>query len=183
MVPFVKYLRIGRAALLLILPLLVSFSAPSNVERAYLESYLPIAKQESQRSGIPVSIKLGQALLESNSGSSVLAVRANNHFGIKCKSDWTGPRYFYTDDDRDEFGNLVPSCFRMYDSAKGSYQDHSDFLVESERYAELFELPRSDYKAWAEGLMKCGYATDPAYARKLIRKIEQHKLFAYDKQD
>ena len=167
-------------AIVLAVPLLISFRPTLDLEREYVKQYLPIAIEESQRSGIPVSIKIGQALIESGSGSSILAKRANNHFGIKCKSSWTGSRYFYTDDDRDEYGNLVPSCFRMYDSARNSYADHSDFLINSARYNALFNIPASDYQAWAEGLMKCGYATDPMYARKLIRKIEQHQLFTYD---
>ncbi len=148
-------------------------------DQEYISSYAELAIQEEQRTGIPASIKLAQALIESNGGRSVLATRANNHFGIKCKSYWTGKRYFYTDDDRDTDGNLVPSCFRMYESVESSYMDHSNFLTGSERYEELFTYEATDYVAWAEGLRKCGYATDPGYAKKLIRVIERYRLDGY----
>lgn len=163
-----------------LIPLFLSFGSPADPGVIYIEKHLDLAIQENKRSGIPVSIKLAQAIVESGNGKSILASRANNHFGIKCKSSWTGPRYFYTDDDRDEYGNLVPSCFRMYPSPEDSYRDHSDFLMGSERYDALFNLESGDYKGWAEGLLTCGYATNPAYARKLINKIEQYQLYKYD---
>ena len=161
-------------------PLFLSFGDAVDPGMMYIKDHLELAQVEHKRSGIPVSIKLAQAILESSNGKSILASRANNHFGIKCKSSWTGPRYFYTDDDRDQYGNLVPSCFRMYPAPEDSYRDHSDFLMGSERYNSLFELESDDYKGWAEGLLKCGYATDPRYARNLMRKIEQYKLYEYD---
>ena len=154
----------------------LSFSTVDLTDELYIDQYSGLALAEEARSGIPASIKLAQALIESSGGRSVLATRANNHFGIKCKSYWSGSRYFYTDDDRDSDGNLVPSCFRMYDSAESSYTDHSNFLTSSERYDILFATPANDYKAWAEGLLKCGYATDPSYAKKLIKVIEKYRL-------
>ena len=131
-------------------------------------------------SGIPASIKLAQALVESDAGRSVLAKRANNHFGIKCKSWWTGGQYFYADDDRDARGRLTASCFRIYDSAEESFIDHSAFLRNSERYARLFEVPITDYQSWAEGLQACGYATSHNYAKELVAVIEKYKLQTFD---
>ena len=171
---------IVRIFLIATIPLFLSFGSPADPGMMYIETHLDLAIQEHNRSGIPVSIKLAQAILESGNGKSILASRANNHFGIKCKSSWTGPRYFYTDDDRDQYGNLVPSCFRMYPTSEDSYRDHSDFLMASERYDKLFELDPDDYRGWAEGLMECGYATNPSYARNLVRKIEQYELHQYD---
>jgi flagellum-specific peptidoglycan hydrolase FlgJ len=170
----------SRIILIITLPLILSFGKPSDPGELYIQTHLELAKKESRRSGIPVSIKLAQALVESGNGNSILASRANNHFGIKCKSSWTGPRYFYTDDDRDEYGNLVPSCFRMYPTPEDSYRDHSDFLMASMRYDSLFQLDSRDYQGWAEGLRLCGYATDPRYTKSLLKKIEQYKLYNYD---
>ena len=146
----------------------------------YVEEHKELAISEMHRSGIPASIKLAQAIVETNSGRSVLATRAKNHFGIKCKSYWEGPRYFYTDDDRDDNGNLVPSCFRMYDSVEDSFRDHSDFLVNSERYALLFDGGSRDYVHWATGLQQCGYATDTNYSRRLMSIVEKYNLDAFD---
>jgi flagellum-specific peptidoglycan hydrolase FlgJ len=171
---------VHRLFYLLLASLFFSFGTIEDAQILYIKSHLPLAIKEQLRSGIPVSIKLAQAFIESKGGTSVLANRANNHFGIKCKSYWTGPRYFYTDDDRDVDGNLVPSCFRMYDSAKDSFKDHSDFLMHSDRYNELFTYEKSDYMKWANGLSKCGYATDPNYANKLIEVIEKYALQRYD---
>jgi flagellum-specific peptidoglycan hydrolase FlgJ len=165
---------------LLLASMLLSFGTIEDAQVIYIKSHLPLAIKEQKRSGIPVSIKLAQAFIESNGGKSVLASRANNHFGIKCKSYWTGPRYFYTDDDKDTDGNLIPSCFRMYESAEDSFEDHSDFLMNSERYHELFTYDKSDYKKWANGLLKCGYATDSKYAIKIIEVIEKYSLDQYD---
>lgn len=165
---------------MLLASLFLSFGSIEDAKVVYIKSHLPLAIKEKQRSGIPVSIKLAQAFIESNGGTSVLASRANNHFGIKCKSYWTGPRYFYTDDDRDADGNLIPSCFRMYDSVSDSFEDHSNFLMQSDRYNELFTYEKSDYKKWANGLLKCGYATDSRYANKLIAVIEKYALQQYD---
>lgn len=147
---------------------------------AYIDSYSSLAKDEMHRSGIPASIKLGQAIVESNAGRSILAKRANNHFGIKCKSYWTGQKYFYADDDRDVNGNRIESCFRFYASSVESFKDHSSFLTQSERYAPLFELQKTDYKGWAYGLKECGYATDVTYARKLTSVIERYELHRFD---
>ena len=121
---------------------------------------------------IPASITLAQGVLESAAGRSELALRANNHFGIKCNG-WTGRRSYHDDDERGE-------CFRAYDNAYQSYVDHSVFLSTSQRYRRLFDLKRTDYKGWAKGLKACGYATSPTYATKLIEIIETYKLYQYD---
>jgi LysM repeat protein len=125
-------------------------------------------------SGIPASIIMAQACLESGNGNSRLAVEANNHFGIKCHNSWTGPTIRHDDD-------ALQECFRKYDNPEGSYSDHSDFLRYRDRYAFLFDLPRDDYKAWAVGLKQAGYATNPAYAELLIRIIEENMLYELDK--
>lgn len=158
----------------------LSFGESEQAENAYILKYKELAISEMARSGIPASIKLAQAIVESNSGRSLLASRANNHFGIKCKSWWEGACYYYTDDDRDQRGNLIPSCFRRYSSPFESYTDHTSFLQSSERYASLFSFLPADYRGWAEGLSKCGYATDPDYARKLIHTIEKYRLHQFD---
>jgi hypothetical protein len=138
----------------------------------YIAQYAPIAMKEMQRTGIPASIKLAQGILESGDGNSRLAVRANNHFGIKCH-DWKGRRIYHDDDERGE-------CFRRYRSADDSFKDHSDFLTGRSRYAFLFDLSPTDYAAWAAGLKRAGYATHPDYDRLLIRIIEENQLFLYD---
>lgn len=124
------------------------------------------------RAGIPASITLAQGLLESGAGTSELATEANNHFGIKCHGDWNGPTMGHDDDKPNE-------CFRVYESAEQSFEDHSDFLLRK-RYAPLFELDITDYKGWAKGLKKCGYATSPTYAQKLTAIIERYGLYKYD---
>ena len=139
----------------------------------YIEKYADLAVSEMQRTGIPASIKLAQALLESANGNSDLAVAANNHFGIKCHSSWTGRTILKDDDAKDE-------CFRVYRTVYDSYKDHSAFLVNGRRYAFLFELSPTDYKAWARGLSKAGYATNPNYAPLLIRIIEDNELYKFD---
>jgi LysM repeat protein len=126
-----------------------------------------------QRTGIPASITLAQGMLESSYGRSTLATKGNNHFGIKCHSSWTGAKIFHDDNRRGE-------CFRAYNSALESYRDHSEFLVNGSRYSGLFTLSKTDYKGWAHGLKKAGYATDPKYAHLLIGKIEEYGLHAYD---
>lgn len=148
----------------------------------YIENYKALAIEEMQRTGVPASIKLAQAMVESGSGTSILANRANNHFGIKCKVEWGGGKYYYMDDDFDAEGNPVASCFRSYDSALDSYRDHSDFLISRDRYHTLFKLNKTDYKGWAEGLSRCGYATDRSYAAKLKAKIEKYKLYLIDQE-
>ncbi len=140
----------------------------------YIESYKEIAMDEMRNTGIPASIKLGQGILESGFGNSDLALVANNHFGIKCHG-WTG-RTFYKDDDH------VNECFRAYDDPRQSFTDHSEFLTGRSRYAFLFELDILDYKAWAKGLSKAGYATNPRYPQLLIGVIERNQLYEFDQQ-
>lgn len=140
----------------------------------YISRYSPIAVSEMLRSGVPASITLAQGLLESSYGQSYLAVQGNNHFGIKCHSDWQGERVFFDDDQPHE-------CFRKYPSAEQSFADHSDFLRYKSRYAFLFDYKPDDYSSWAYGLKKAGYATDPSYASKLIKMIETYKLDRFDK--
>ena len=152
----------------------VSLSARSHQE-IYIERYAEIAVSEMYRSGIPASITLAQGLLESGYGRSELAVKSNNHFGIKCHNGWQGGRVYHDDDAKGE-------CFRKYDNPEDSYRDHSDFLRYRDRYKFLFDYKITDYKAWAYGLKKAGYATDPAYPSKLIKLIEDYKLYQYDTQ-
>lgn len=142
-------------------------------QETYIDKYSKLAVEEMQRSGVPASITLAQGLLESDSGLSPLAVKANNHFGIKCHKDWKGGTMYKDDDKKNE-------CFRAYPSVEMSFRDHSDFLRYSDRYKPLFELRSNDYKAWAKGLKKAGYATDPAYPAKLCRTIEKYKLSRFD---
>ena len=142
-------------------------------QAAYIEKYSAIAVEEMYRSGVPASITLAQGLLESDCGRSELAVKGNNHFGIKCH-DWKGRRIYFDDDRRNE-------CFRKYTHAEASFKDHSDFLRYRDRYKFLFDLNPTDYKGWAYGLKKAGYATDPAYPKKLMRLIEEYDLTRFDK--
>jgi flagellum-specific peptidoglycan hydrolase FlgJ len=166
--------------LFLVLFVCVSFSYPEESSNNYIDQYKELAVVEMYRSGIPASIKLAQGLLESDSGKSELAVNAKNHFGIKCKSYWTGASYYHKDDDRDHSGKIVDSCFRAYNDVVDSYVDHSNFLMFSGNYNTLFDYQKTDYQSWARGLKYCGYATDPSYAEKLIKKIEEHNLAQYD---
>ena len=138
----------------------------------YFNQWGEVAMQQMIQYRIPASITLAQGVLESAAGKSELALRANNHFGIKCNG-WTGRRSYHDDDERGE-------CFRAYDNAYQSYVDHSVFLSTSQRYRRLFDLKRTDYKGWAKGLKACGYATSPTYATKLIEIIETYKLYQYD---
>lgn len=160
-----------------------SFSGPEDsrkVEWFYIERFAPLAVEEMHRVGIPASIKLAQAVIESNSGRSDLAIQSNNHFGIKCKSWWKGQSYYHKDDDLDARGRLMESCFRAYADIESSFRDHSDFLKSSPNYIPLFKLDPTDYKGWATGLKSCGYATDKSYADKLIRTVETFQLYRYD---
>lgn len=141
----------------------------------YIEFFKAKAINEMQLFGIPASITLAQGILESGSGRGRLATQANNHFGIKCH-DWTGPRIFHDDDTEQE-------CFRKYDNPNQSYRDHSLFLANRRRYENLFRYNSNDYKSWAKGLKKAGYATDPKYAHKLIALIERYELYRYDKKN
>ena len=138
----------------------------------YIKTYSALAIEQQKKYKIPASITLAQGLLESGAGQSDLARRSNNHFGIKCHSDWRGGRVYHDDDLRGE-------CFRKYKRVEDSYEDHSKFLKRS-RYDRLFQLKITDYKGWARGLQKCGYATDRAYANKLIKVIEDYELYRYD---
>lgn len=138
----------------------------------YIDNYKGLAILEMKRTGVPASIKLAQGILETESGNSDLVRRSNNHFGIKCKSNWKGEFVFHDDD-------ALGECFRKYGSAEESYADHSNFLKNSSRYAFLFNLQPTDYKGWAYGLKKAGYATNPKYPAILIRYIEQYNLNEY----
>ena len=140
----------------------------------YVSNYMDMAISEMHRTQIPASITLAQGIIESNFGNSYLARNANNHFGIKCHTTWTGDKVYRDDDTKGE-------CFRAYPSDYDSYIDHSDFLLRK-RYASLFDLPLSDYRSWAKGLKKAGYATDPTYAEQLIFVIEKYNLNQYDLQ-
>jgi len=147
---------------------------------SYIEQYKYVAIDEMERSGIPASIIMAQAIVETNAGTSNLARKSNNHFCIKCKEYWTGDTYFSPDDDKDANGNIVPSCFRQYGSVLDSYSDHSDFLMQTEHYKGLFGYDKTEYIQWAKGLQLCGYATDPDYADKLIKTI---RLYGLDELD
>ena len=139
----------------------------------YIDTYKDIAIAEMKRSGIPASITLAQGILETESGNSDLVKKSNNHFGIKCKSSWTGESVTHTDDAPNE-------CFRKYSSAWDSYKDHSDYLKNTSRYASLFQLGATDYKGWAYGLKRAGYATNPRYPEILINNIERYNLQQYN---
>ena len=157
--------------LLMLLSVLMTY-AQSHQEK-YIERYSSIAVSEMYRSGVPASITLAQGLLESGYGRSELAVKSNNHFGIKCHNGWQGGKVYHDDDAKGE-------CFRKYDDPEDSYRDHSDFLRYRDRYKFLFDYKVTDYKAWAYGLKKAGYATDPTYPTKLIKLIEDYKLYQFD---
>ena len=141
----------------------------------YIERYYKISVEHRKKYGIPASITLAQGLLESGAGQSRLAREANNHFGIKCGNSWTGKTIKHDDDKKKE-------CFRKYKKAEDSYTDHSKFL-KRKRYESLFKYKVTDYKSWAKGLRKCGYATDKKYADKLIKIIEEYKLYRFDSDD
>jgi len=145
-------------------------SAQTPIE--YIAKYHSDAQHQMKKYGIPASITLAQGILESASGTSKLAVEANNHFGIKCHTNWTGEKVYQDDDAQGE-------CFRKYKSVDESYEDHSLFLKKP-RYEELFLLKSTDYKGWANGLKKCGYATNPKYPEQLIDLIERYQLYSYD---
>ncbi len=150
----------------------VSYGQNSDIIRNYIDTYKDLAVSEMQRTGVPASITLAQGIHESGAGLSKLSLSSNNHFGIKCKSNWTGESVRHDDDARGE-------CFRKYPSAEDSYKDHSDFLRTSQRYASLFTLDPLDYEGWARGLKNAGYATNPKYPQVLIRLIEDYRLQDY----
>ena len=147
----------------------ISQEAPNENIIKYIEQYAALAVKEMERTGVPASIKIAQGIHETNAGKSDLVLQSNNHFGIKCKSSWTGEKVYHNDDEEGE-------CFRKYDNATASYLDHSDYLKSQPRYAFLFEYDTNDYAAWAWGLKKAGYATNPIYAQTLIKYIEAYQL-------
>lgn len=160
--------------LLVLMTVLLSIGAAKNPKLDYIDKYSDLAIKEMKRTGVPASITLAQGILESNAGQSVLATKGNNHFGIKCHNDWRGKTMKMDD-------NAPKECFRVYPNAEASFRDHSDFLRSRDRYKSLFELKQTDYKGWARGLKKAGYATDPGYADKLITLIEDYELYRFDK--
>jgi len=139
----------------------------------YIKNYSEIAKEEMIQYGIPASITLAQGILESGAGRAELSKKSNNHFGIKCHREWTGERVYHDDDELQE-------CFRKYKDPKYSFRDHSLFLTQRSRYQSLFKYKKDDYKSWAKGLKKAGYATDPKYPNKLIAIIEKYNLDSFD---
>jgi hypothetical protein len=145
-------------------------------ERAknYVKQYAAYAIADQRSTGVPAAVTLGQGILETEAGLSELMVKANNHFGIKCKNNWQGETFLHTDDAKDE-------CFKKYASAQESYHDHSAHLLKNPRYKILFTYSQTDYAKWAHGLKKCGYATNPKYAYQLIKIIEEYRLqeFSY----
>jgi hypothetical protein len=147
----------------------LSQEAPNENIIKYIEQYAALAVKEMERTGVPASIKIAQGIHETNAGKSDLVLQSNNHFGIKCKSSWTGEKVYHNDDAEGE-------CFRKYEDAKASYLDHSDYLKSQPRYSFLFEYDANDYAAWAWGLKKAGYATNPIYAQTLIKYIEAYQL-------
>lgn len=142
----------------------------------YIDTYSKIAVDQMKKYKIPASITLAQGILESGAGKSMFAKETNNHFGIKCHTDWKGNRVYKSDDGPND-------CFRSYRRVEESFEDHSKFLSGRVRYSELFQMSITDYKGWARGLQKCGYATDKSYANKLIKLIEDYKLYQYDKKE
>jgi LysM repeat protein len=148
---------------------------PSYSTISYIDKYKSVAIEEMNAYGIPASITLAQGLIESGNGNSSLAKYANNHFGVKVTSDWKGKGYYKDDDKRND-------CFRVYNDARESYKDHSEFL-KRKRYSALFELDKNDYKNWAYGLKQAGYATNPRYPEMLINIIEKYKLYEYDQSE
>ncbi|MFT3946719.1 MAG: glucosaminidase domain-containing protein [Agriterribacter sp.] len=162
------------AIIILIAGIIISATASAQNANIiqYINTYKFIAIKEMQRSGVPASIKLAQGILETQAGTSDLVQRSNNHFGIKCKTAWSGNKVYHDDDERGE-------CFRAYSNAEDSYKDHSDFLRNSTRYAFLFNLDPEDYEGWARGLKKAGYATNPKYTQQVIKYIEDYNLNLY----
>ncbi len=162
--------RIG--LLFALLPVFCSHAQQAEVISNYINTYKDLAIAEMQRTGVPAAIKLAQGIHETTAGTSKLVLKSNNHFGIKCKTNWAGESVTHDDDARGE-------CFRKYPSAGDSYRDHSDFLKNSQRYASLFTLDPADYEGWANGLKKAGYATNPRYPLVLIKLIEDYHLQDY----
>lgn len=170
-------MRISTLFIIVFTLLSVSLLLPAQTNRnrayvSYIDQYYSVAERQQKEHGIPASIILAQGLLESGAGQSSFAKESNNHFGIKC-NDWNGDKIYHDDDKKGE-------CFRKYDQVLDSYEDHAAFLKNRSRYAFLFKLNPTDYEGWAHGLKKAGYATDPAYAYKLISIIENYNLHQYD---
>ncbi|MBL7726458.1 MAG: glucosaminidase domain-containing protein [Dinghuibacter sp.] len=159
--------------LLFLLVAFLQVSAQRTSPEEYIQTYKDLAISEMVRTGVPASITLAQGIHESESGNSNLVKRSNNHFGIKCKSTWTGEKVYHTDD-------AVGECFRKYARSEDSYRDHSDFLRNNQRYASLFQLEPTDYEGWAYGLKKAGYATNSKYAPLLVSLVEKYNLGQYD---
>ena len=163
-------------AIFTILVALYTTAQARQTREEYIEKYKSIAVEHMERYGIPASITMAQGILESDAGNSTLSLSSNNHFGIKCKKNWTGRKVYHDDDAKGE-------CFRAYPSVKESYQDHAEFLDSSPRYDSLFAYPANDYRSWARGLKAAGYATAPDYAERLIALIEKYNLHLLDQQD
>ncbi|TYP97871.1 flagellum-specific peptidoglycan hydrolase FlgJ [Tenacibaculum adriaticum] len=155
-------------------PVVKRVKTNSNHTIAYIEKFAPIAVKKMHEHNIPASITLAQGVLESGSGRSPLAIRSNNHFGIKCHKGWNGKSVTHDDDE-------IGECFRKYKYPETSYEDHSKFLTSRKRYAKLFRLKSTDYRGWAYGLKKAGYATDKKYPNKLIGIIRMYNLDQYDR--
>ncbi|MDR2563387.1 MAG: glucosaminidase domain-containing protein [Prevotellaceae bacterium] len=167
-----KIMNLQLISLILMFAPFVSL-AQTTGKQDYINKFQNIAVAQMKKSGVPASIILGQACLESGYGKSRLAVEGKNHFGIKCHNSWNGAKIYHDDDAQGE-------CFRKYKADEESFQDHSDFLRYNKRYATLFDLNPNDYKSWAQGLKKAGYATDPKYAELLIGVIESNRLYLFD---
>ena len=165
--------RLTAIVALLLISVAVQAQRRNSRYNEYIKQYAPLAVEQMREHRIPASITLAQGLLESGAGQSTLARKSNNHFGIKCGSNWRGRSVRHDDDARNE-------CFRAYRNPKDSYEDHSLFLKRGARYAFLFKLKITDYRGWARGLKKAGYATDPSYANRLITIIEDYDLYKYD---
>jgi LysM repeat protein len=176
-VTIVKNSKMKRVALLILMFCWVSIYAQSSVRitpEEYIAQFKNAAVIDMKKTKVPASITLAQGMYESDYGNSELAKAAKNHFGIKCHKEWSGPTFHQDDDAPNE-------CFRKYETVLESYDDHSNFLKSRERYQSLFELEITDYKAWAHGLKKAGYATNPAYASKIIDIIERYNLNVLDR--
>lgn len=172
-----SYMKVKIIPLFLLGASVMAFSVQAQdrlTRQEYIQKYKALAIEEMEIYGIPASITMAQALLESDDGNGRLAREANNHFGIKCKSSWTGMTISHDDDAKGE-------CFRKYATVEDSYTDHSEFLDKSARYQDLFKLDPLDYKGWAYGLKQAGYATNPAYAELLIKIIEDNQLYHLDR--
>ena len=166
-----RYILVVIVSFLSVISISAQYRNPQFI--AYVEQYYLIAMEHQHQYKIPSSITLAQGLFESGAGNSILTRQSNNHFGIKCNNGWTGPRVFHDDDKKDD-------CFRKYERAQESYEDHSIFLSRNPRYAALFELNIRDYRGWATGLQRAGYATDKSYANKIIKIIEDYELYHFD---